>query len=163
MWQKVHFFTDQCQLEVIYKIFCHFGIFFWDLRSCAHALFYALSILFNPKNLFKNNFQPFTVFLVLYYSVYKAMYTLLEQVFIKLHVNWSHLTDINFAKFKYKFALLFIDDLRSVHLKIGKYNMCYRYGMTWQMWNHPDGNSISLTLYVMDVRPIWYENILNGV
>ena len=33
MWQKVHFFTDQWQFEVIYKIFCHFGIFFWDLRS----------------------------------------------------------------------------------------------------------------------------------
>ena len=45
MWQKVHFFTDQWQFEVIYKIFCHFGIFFWDLRSCVPALFYALGII----------------------------------------------------------------------------------------------------------------------
>ena len=44
MWQKVHFFTGQWQFEVIYKIFCHFGIFFWDLRSRVPALFYALQM-----------------------------------------------------------------------------------------------------------------------
>ena len=42
MWQKVHLFTDQWQFEVIYKIFCHFGIFFWDLRSRVPALYCAL-------------------------------------------------------------------------------------------------------------------------
>ena len=45
MWPKVHFFTDQWQFEVIYKIFCHFGIFFWDLRSRVPALFYALEMI----------------------------------------------------------------------------------------------------------------------
>ena len=44
MTKSTLFCTDQWQFEVIYKIFCHFGIFFWDLRSRVPALFYALTI-----------------------------------------------------------------------------------------------------------------------